>query len=118
MKKQRKTSTCFANRVTLPVLVWLVIFAIITAAGGVSYTIFKNDRTTVQSEIRRVNSAIAENNMRINEYRTKISTLTNRWNMLGRLDTIGSDLRDIAPEQIQQLRISQGIEPGRATAAR
>lgn len=118
MKKQRKTSTCFANRISFPVLIWLVIVALITTAGGVSYTIFKNDRTTVQNEIRRVNSAIAENNMRINEYRTKISTLTNRWNMLGRLDTIGSDLRDIAPEQIQQLRLTQGLEAGKATAAR
>jgi hypothetical protein len=56
--------------------------------------------------------------MNTNENRAKITTLTNRWAMLARLDSFNSELRDIQPGQLEELRDLETTERAMATAAR
>lgn len=112
------TSSRFAARISWPFLWWMVAFAAITAAGGVTYAVLKNQQVAVRTEIEILNRSIAESHMNTNENRAKITTLTNRWAMLARLDSFDSELRDIQPGQLEELRDLESTERNMATAAR
>lgn len=114
----REESYRYANRVSLSLLFWLAGFAALTAAGGVSYAALKNEQVMVRNEIEDINRAIAESTMNTNEHRAKINSMTSRWNMLGRLDSLGSELCDISSAQIEELRTLHDTDAGKATAAR
>lgn len=118
MTTRHKISTCYSERVSFSLLFWLVGIACVSTAGGVSYAAVKNEHTSIRNEIRRTERNIADYNMQAKEYQTKLDTITSRWNMLSRLDALDSDLRDIDPGQIQQLRSTYNVETGRATASR
>lgn len=112
------TSSRFAARISWPFLWWMVAFAAITAAGGVTYAVLKNQQVAVRTEIEMLNRSISESNMNTNENRAKINTLTNRWAMLARLDSFNSELSDIQPGQLEELRDVNTTERNMATAAR
>lgn len=112
------TSSRFAARISTSFLLWMILFAVITAAGGVTYAVLKNQQVAVRTEIEVINCSIAESNMNTNENRAKITTLTNRWAMLARLDSFNSELRDIQPGQLEELRDLETTERAMATAAR
>ena len=100
--------------------VWLRFAEAINRAGYPSYAfaVLKNQQVAVRTEIEILNSKIAESNMNTNEHCAKITTLTNRWAMLARLDSFNSELRDIQPGQLEELRDLNTTERAMATAAR
>lgn len=118
MSSAPATSSRFAARISTSFLLWMVLFAVITAAGGVAFAVLKNQQVAVRTEIEILNSKIAESNMNTNEHCAKITTLTNRWAMLARLDSFNSELRDIQPGQLEELRDLNTTERAMATAAR
>lgn len=118
MSAAQATSYRYSLSISFSFLVWMVFFAIITATGGVTFAVLKNKQVAVRTEIELINRSISESNMNTNEHRAKITTLTNRWAMLARLDSFNSELRDITPGQIEPLRDLQQTESQRATAAR
>lgn len=118
MSAAQATSSRYSLSISFSFLVWMVFFAIITATGGVTFAVLKNKQVAVRTEIELINRSISESNMNTNEHRAKITTLTNRWSMLARLDSFNSELRDITPDQIEPLRDLQQTESQRATAAR
>lgn len=118
MHESQEESYRFANRISLPLLVWMACLAILTAAGGVGYATLKNEEVAIRNEIKDLDRAIAASKMNTNEHRAKINAMTGKWNMLGRLSSLGSDLRDIAPSQIEELRTLSNTRTETATAAR
>lgn len=118
MITEQEVSYRYANRISFSILLWMVCFAIITTVAGVFYAEFKNDRAAIYSEIENINRDIAASTMKTNEYRAKINSMTARWNMLGRLDMLGSDMREIQSNQLEELRTLGSSEAGKATAAR
>ena len=103
MSPSLKTSR-YANRVSFSFLVWMVVFAILVSAGGVTYALFKNDQVAVRTEINNLNREIAVSNMNTNQHRAKTNALTNRWAMRDRLSQDRSQLRDIDRSQIEIAR--------------
>ncbi len=118
MSFENETSYRFANRISIRILFWMVGFALVAATGGVTYTALKNKEHAVRAEIAQINRDIAASKMRINKTRDKINTMTTRWNMLTRLENIGSDMREIDSSQIQELRTLRDTERNSATASR
>ncbi len=107
-----------ANRVSFSFLVCMVLFAVLLAAGGVTYSVFKHEQVAVRTEINKIHRDIAEHKMNANQYRAKANALTNRWVMRARLNQDGSQLQDIERSQIEVAR-SLGREAAlRATASR
>ena len=94
----------YAHRVSFSFLVWMVVFAILVSAGGVTYALFKNDQVAVRTEINNLNREIAVSNMNTNQHRSKANALTNRWAMRDRLSQDRSTLRDIDRNQIELAR--------------
>lgn len=111
-------SSRYANRISAPLLVWMICFAILTAAGGITYAGFKNKQQAIRNEISLVERSIAKTELNINEHKAKINTLTGRWNLISRLDSLGSDICDISPENIDRVRFSSDSQIRTATAAR
>jgi outer membrane murein-binding lipoprotein Lpp len=103
MSPSLKTSR-YANRVSFSFLVWMVVFAILVSAGGITYALFKNDQVAVRTEINNLNREIAVSNMNTNQHRAKTNALTNRWAMRDRLSQDRSTLRDIDRNQIELAR--------------
>lgn len=103
MPPQSKTSR-YADRISFSFLVWMVIFAILVSAGGVTYALFKNEQVAVRTEINKINRQIAVCNMNTNQLRAKATALTNRWAMRDRLSQDHSTLRDIDRNQIELAR--------------
>ena len=103
MSSSLKTSR-YTNRVSFSFLVWMVVFAILVSAGGVTYALFKNDQVAVRTEINNLNREIAVSNMNTNQHRAKANALTNRWAMRDRLSQDRSTLRDIDRSQIELAR--------------
>ena len=98
------TSSRYADQVSFCFLVWLVVFAILVSAGGITYSLLKNDQVTVRTEINNINREIAVCNMNTNQHRAKTNALTNRWAMRARLSQDRSTLRDIDRSQIELAR--------------
>ena len=106
----------YADRISHSFLLWMVAFAIIVSAGGITYALFKNDQVAVRTEINNLNREIAVSNMNTNQHRAKANALTNRWAMRDRLSQDRSTLRDIDRSQIQLARRLQ--DSGLATIHR
>lgn len=106
----------FANQISLSFLVWMVLFAILVSAGGITYALLKNDQVAVRTEINNLNREIAVCNMNTNQHRAKTNALTNRWAMRDRLSQDRSMLRDIDRSQIELARRLQ--DSGLATIRR
>lgn len=115
MPPQSKTSR-YADRISFSFLVWMVIFAILVSAGGVTYALFKNEQVAVRTEINKINRQIAVCNMNTNQHHAKATALTNRWSMRDRLSRDHSTLRDIDRNQIELARRLQ--DSGLATIYR
>ncbi|MEE1266918.1 MAG: hypothetical protein UHH87_11580 [Akkermansia sp.] len=98
------TSSRYADQVSFSFLVWMVVFAILVSAGGITYSLLKNDQVTVRTEINNINREIAVCNMNTNQHRAKTNALTNRWAMRDRLSQDRSTLRDIDRSQIELAR--------------
>ena len=98
------TSSRYADQVSFSFLVWMVVFAILVSAGGISYSLLKNDQVAVRTEINNINREIAVCNMNTNQHRAKTNALTNRWAMRDRLSQDRSTLRDIERSQIELAR--------------
>ena len=98
------TSSRYADQVSFSFLVWMIVFAILMSAGGITYSLLKNDQVTVRTEINNINREIAVCNMNTNQHRAKTNALTNRWAMRDRLSQDRSTLRDIDRSQIELAR--------------
>ncbi len=112
------SSSRYAHQVSFTFLVCMVLFAVLLATGGVSYSIFKHEQVTVRTEINNIHRAIAEHKMNANQYRAKANALTNRWAMRSRLNLDGSQLQDIERSQIEIARTLGRDAALRATASR
>ena len=108
----------YSKRVSFGLLVWMVAFAVITAAMGVTYAALKNDQVSERTEVNKLNREIAVCHMNANQYRAKTDALTNRWAMRDKLIRDGSALRDIQHSQIEIARSSREEAEIRSTAAR
>ncbi len=117
MASIHSSSRC-ANQVSFTFLVCMVLFAVLLAAGGVTYSVFKHEQVTVRTEINNIHRAIAEHKMNANQYRAKANALTNRWAMRSRLNLDGSQLQDIERSQIEVARSLNHDSARRATASR
>ena len=116
MRRQKKSR--YGDRVSFGFLVWMVAFAVIATAMGVSYAVLKNEQVAERTEINKLNREIAVCRMSANQYRAKTDALTNRWAMRERLAHDGSALRDILHSQIEIARSTRQDAPLRSTAAR
>ncbi len=99
-------------------MVWMVAFAVIATAMGVSYAVLKNEQVAERTEINKLNREIAICRMNANQYRAKTDALTNRWAMRERLARVGSALHDIHHSQIEIARSSREDTAIRSTAVR
>ncbi len=97
-------STRYADQVSFSFLVWMVLFAVLVSAGGISYSLIKNDQVAVRTEINNINREIVVSNLNTNQYQAKSNALTNRWAMRDRLSQDRSALRDIDRSQIELAR--------------
>ena len=98
------TSTRYADQVSFSFLIWLVLFAALVSAGGITYALLKNDQVAVRTEINNLHREIAVCNMNTNQNNAKANALTNRWAMRDRLNQDHSTLRDIDRSQIELAR--------------
>ena len=94
----------YADQISFSFLVWMVLFAVLLSAGGITYALLKNDQVAVRTEINNLNREIAVCNMNANQHRAKTNALTNRWAMRDRLSQDRSLLRDIDRGQIELAR--------------
>ena len=115
---RRKPKSRSSERIGFGFLVWMVAFAVIATAMGVSYAVLKNEQVAERTEINKLNREIAISRMNANQYRAKTDALTNRWAMRERLTHDGSALRDIRHSQIEIARSTRQEVPIRSTASR
>ena len=108
----------YANPVSFVFLVWMVLFAVLLATGGVTYSVIKNNQVAVRTEIKKLRRAVAVHHMNANQYRAQANALTNRWALRDRLAQDGSLLRDIERSQIEDARMPGGNDARKSTAAR
>ncbi len=94
----------YSDQISFSFLVWMVFFAILVSAGGITYALLKNEQVAVRTEINNLNREIAVSNMNTNQHRAKTNALTNRWAMRDRLSQDHSTLRDIDRSQIELAR--------------
>ncbi len=113
-----RPNACCANQVSFSFLACMVLFAVLLAAGGVTYSVFKHEQVTVRTEINKIHREIAGHKMNANQYRAKANALTNRWAMRDRLSQDGSLLQDIERSQIETARSLTRESAVRATASR
>ena len=97
-------STRYADQVSFSFLFWMVLFAVLVSAGGITYALLKNDQVAVRTEINNLHRQIAVCNMNTNQNNAKANALTNRWAMRDRLSQDHSTLRDIDRSQIELAR--------------
>ncbi len=112
------SSSRYAHQVSFSFLVCMVLFAVLVAAGGVTYSVFKHEQVAVRTEINKIHRDTAAHKMNANHYRAKANALTNRWAMRDRLNQDGSQLQDIERSQIETARSLTREAALRATATR
>lgn len=108
----------FSGRISFGFLAWMVAFAVLAAASGVTYAVLKNSQVAVRTEISKLNREITVCRMNANQYRAKTNALTNRWAMRDRLSQDGSTLHDIRHNQIEIARSTRDDARIKSTAAR
>ncbi len=107
----------YAHQVSFSFLAWMVTFAVLIAAGGVTFAALKHNQVSVRTEISKVQRLIAVHTMNTNQYRAKSNALTNRWAMRDRLKQDHSLLQDIDRSQIETARSLRLEGAMRATAS-
>ena len=90
-----------ASRISFSFLVWMVVFAILSAGSGVTYSVLKNRQVAVRTETEKLHRDIALCKLNTNQYHAKTHALSNRWDMRERLMRDNSLLRDIDRSQIE-----------------
>lgn len=110
-----RSSTSYPNQVSFSFLAWMVIFAVIASAGGVTYAVLKSKQVEVKTEIKRLSIATNASKLSADQYRAMTNDQTNRWVMLARLRDDHSTLRTIRPGQVE---IARSQETLIATTAR
>lgn len=118
MSNNSGTSSRYSQRVSFAVLVWMVLFATLACAVGVTYAVLKNEQVAVRTEISKLQRETAVCRMNANQYRAKTNALTNRWAMRDRLSQDGSTLRDIERSQIEIARSRHDADRLSSTASR
>ncbi len=113
-----RSQSRYAHQVSFTFLVCMVLFAVLLASGGVTYSIFKHRQVAVNTEIDKINHEIAELKMNTNQYLAKANARTNRWMMRARLNDDGSQLQDIERHQIEIARSQSREMAARSTASR
>lgn len=98
------TPSRYAGQISFSFLIWMVIFAVLVSAGGITYCHFKHEQVGIRNDIDTLKREIAECNMNANQYRAKTNELMNCWAMRDRLNRDHSSLRDITREQIEIAR--------------
>lgn len=98
------TTSRYADQVSLWLLVWMIVFAVMASAGGITYALFKNEQVAVRTEISKLNREITVCNLNTNQHMAKTNAMTNRWAMRDRLSQDRSTLRDIDRSQIELAR--------------
>ncbi len=112
------TTTRCAHRVSFAFLACMVLFAVLLATGGVTYSVFKHEQVTVRTDIEKIHRDIAEHRMNANQYRAKANALANFGAMRATLDKHKSQLQDIETAQIENIYSHGRGFSLRATAAR
>ncbi|MBR2125915.1 MAG: hypothetical protein IJ943_04195 [Akkermansia sp.] len=105
----RIPSSRYAGRIGLSFLMWMIAFAVITSAFGVTYASLKNRQVAVKTEIDKLDREIAICRMSANQYRAKINAQSNRWAMRSRLVSNNSALRPITRSQLEFARSEQEL---------
>lgn len=105
----RIPSSRYASRISLSFLLWMIAFAVLTSACGVTYASLKNRQVAVKTEISKLDREIAICRMSANQYRAKINAQTNRWAMRSRLQSNNSALRPISRSQLEFARSEQEL---------
>ena len=105
------TRSRYASRISFAFLVWMVVFAILAATGGVTYSVLKNRQVAVRTETEKLRRDTALCHLNANQYRAKTNALSNRWDMRERLEQEHSQLRDIDRSQIE---IARALNTGMA----
>ncbi len=118
MSQNQTPSSRFAGRISIAFLLWMVVFAVVTAGCGVTYAYFKNQQVAVKTEIDKLQRRITVCRMSANHYRAKINAQTNRWAMRSRLQAENSPLREITRDQIELARSERDLNRTAATASR
>ncbi len=113
-----RSSTRYANQLSFSFLVWMVLFAVLIASGGVTYSVLKNEQVAVRTEIKKLRRDISLHRLNTNQYQAQANEMTNRWAMRERLVKDGSLLRDIQTGQIEDARSFAAGDTRRASAAR
>ena len=93
-----------ASRISFAFLVWMVVFAILAASGGVTYSVLKNRQVAVRTETEKLRRDTALCKLNANQYRAKSNSLSNNWEIRDRLAQEHSELRDIDRRQIEIAR--------------
>ncbi len=96
-----QSTACYNNPVSFTFLVCMVIFAVLLAAGGVSYAVFKHEQVTLRTEIDSIRRATNEKKMVANQFRAKANAMAGREEMFERLRVDGSLLQDIESSQTE-----------------
>ncbi|MCQ2372376.1 MAG: hypothetical protein MJ058_10065 [Akkermansia sp.] len=105
-----------ASQVSFAFLVWMVVFAVLAASGGVTYSVLKNRQVAVRTETEKLRRDTALCKLNASQYHAKANALSNRWEIRDRLAQEHSQLRDIDRRQIEIARaLHTGTE--RLTAA-
>ena len=93
-----------ASRISFSFLVWMVVFAVLAASGGVTYSVLKNRQVAVRTETEKLRRDTALCKLNTNQYRAKSNSLSNNWEIRDRLAQEHSELRDIDRRQIEIAR--------------
>ena len=93
-----------ASRISFAFLVWMVVFAILSASGGVTYSVLKNRQVAVRTETDKLRRDAGLCRLNANQYRDRANSLSNNWEILDRLAQEHSELRDIDRRQIEIAR--------------
>lgn len=112
------SSSRYTNQVSISLLVWMVLLAAITAAGGVTYATLKYNQVIERTAIAKIDREIALCRMTTNQYRAKADAMANYSAILARLESDHSALTDIRYDQIEIARSTQEDQRLRSTAAR
>lgn len=111
-------SSRYSSQISYSFLIWMVVFAVVTAAFGIYYSVLKSNQVAVRTEINKIRREIAVCRMNTNQYNAETNAQTYRWAMRDRLSQDGSSLRDIERSQIEVARTLRDHDRIHSTAHR
>ncbi|HIX87950.1 MAG TPA: hypothetical protein H9976_02425 [Candidatus Akkermansia intestinavium] len=95
------STTRYQARISYPTMIWMVAVGLLLGCCGVFYAYLKHEQMLENTEIHKLQQAIAIATLNASQYRAQANALTNRWLMRERLLKAGSELRDIERSQIE-----------------